>query len=72
MFGTHTKISSKHGIKVFAACCSLTAVIHGFEVYVDKETGTSTAAIAIVEGLINKDGLTVFVAAFFIPTTGIT
>jgi hypothetical protein len=39
----------KHGIKVFAICCSITVVLLGFEVYVGKET--------IVERLINESGL---------------
>ena len=47
----------KHGIKVFAICCSVTAVLLGFEIYTGKENGASAAAIAIVDRLIHKSGL---------------
>ncbi len=39
----------KHGLKVFAICCAVTAVLFGFEVYCGKDTGVSATAIAIVE-----------------------
>ena len=29
----------KHGLKVFAICCAVTAVLLGFEVYCGKDTG---------------------------------
>jgi hypothetical protein len=48
----------KHGIKVFAICCSITAVLLGFEIYTRKENGGSAAAITIIERLIHKSGLT--------------
>jgi len=37
----------KHGIKVFTICCSVTAVLLGFEIYAGKENGASAAVIAI-------------------------
>ena len=39
----------KHGIKAFAVCCSITAILLGFDVYVGKVTGATLTTIAIVE-----------------------
>lgn len=51
-------ISIKHRIKVFAICCSVTAVLFESEVYTGKDTGTAATAIAIVERLIVQSKLT--------------
>jgi hypothetical protein len=48
----------KHGLKVFAICCAVTAVLLGFEVYCGKDTGVTATAIAIVERLIVQAELT--------------
>jgi hypothetical protein len=48
----------KHGLKVFAICCAVTAVLLGLEVYCGKDTGLSATAIAIVECLIVQAELT--------------
>ena len=37
----------KHGIKVFAICCSMSAVLLGFKVYVGKEDGLDGTALGI-------------------------
>jgi hypothetical protein len=48
----------KHGLKVFAICCAVTAVLLGFEVYSGKDTGVTATAIAIVKRLIVQAELT--------------
>eukprot|EP00956_Cyclotella_meneghiniana_P033957 scaffold100628_cov85-Cyclotella_meneghiniana.AAC.4 len=46
----------KHGIKVFAVCCSYTGVLLGFEVYCGSSAveGTDNSAVAVVDRLLNK------------------
>ena len=46
----------KHGIKVFAVCCSYTGVLLGFEVYCGSSAveGTDNSAVAVVDQLLNK------------------
>ncbi len=49
----------KHGIKVFAVCCTFTAVLLGFEVYLGSEDSMSDqSAIGVVERLVETAGLT--------------
>ena len=47
----------KHGIKVFAICCSMSAVLLGFKVYVGKEDGLDGTALGICVQLILESGL---------------
>lgn len=51
----------KHGLKVFAICCSYSAVMLGFEVYCGaeehNEDKSARSALAVVERLINLAGL---------------
>ena len=47
----------KNGIKVFAVCCAVTAILLGFEVYVGAEDETESVAIGIVKRLIEGEGL---------------
>ena len=47
----------KHGIKVFAVCCAVSACLLGFEIYTACKTVDQTA-IAVVKRLITTAGLT--------------
>ena len=47
----------KHGIKVFAICCALSAVLIGFEIYVGKEDDSDGSALATCDRLIVKANL---------------
>ena len=48
----------KHGIKVYALCCALSAVILAFKVYVGKEDDTDGSAVAVCNDLCVDAGLT--------------
>ncbi len=48
----------KHGIKVFAVCCAYTAVLLGFEFYVETDTVDDGMALGVVKRLIEGTGLT--------------
>jgi len=47
----------KHGIKVFALCCKLSAVILSFKVYVGKEDTSDGSAVGVCNHLIKDAGL---------------
>ena len=49
----------KHGMKVFCICCSVTAVLLGFEVYLGRDfSPEDSTALGIVDRLIVGAGLT--------------
>ena len=48
----------KHGIKVFALCCAVSAVILAFKVYVGKEDDSDGSAAAVCDELCVDAGLT--------------
>ncbi len=61
----------KHGIKVFAVCCTFTAVLLGFEVYLGSEDSMSDhSAIGVVERLVETAGLTKTRRLSYTQTTG--
>ena len=47
----------KHGIKVFALCCAMSAVILAFKVYVGKEDDSDGTAVGVCDQLVNDAGL---------------
>ena len=51
------KKPTKHGLKVFAICCSVSAVLVGFKVYVGKEDDLDGTACAICTQLIIDAGV---------------
>ena len=49
----------KHGIKVFALCCSNTGYLYSFEIYTGKRTDTDGSAKAVVVRLLTAAGIVV-------------
>ena len=47
----------KHGIKVFALCCAVSAVILAFKVYAEKEADSNGSAAAVCDELCVDTGL---------------
>ena len=47
----------KHGIKVFALCCALSAGILSFKVYVGKEDDSDGTAVGVCNDLVVDAGL---------------
>ena len=47
----------KHGIKVFAICCGISAVLLGFKIYTAKLDQLDHSALEIVDNLIKEAGL---------------
>ena len=48
----------EHGIKVYALCCALSAVVIAFFVYVGKEDNLDGSAVAVCNELVVEAGLT--------------